>query len=60
MLGWAHARTSTEILGKEEVLLRARFSDGGAGRVKMGVRGLAVEVEASGKGVASLLAVTVI
>jgi len=38
------------------VLLRARLSDGGAGRVKMGVRGLAVEVEASGKGVASLLA----
>ena len=57
MLGWAPARTSTGIVGKEEeVLLRARLSDGGAGRVKMGVRGLAVEVEASGKGVASLLA----
>ena len=33
-------------MGKEdEVLLRARLSDGGAGRVKMEVRGRAVEVE---------------
>ena len=49
--------TSTGIVGKEEdVLLRARLSDGGAGRVKMGVRGRAVEVDASGKGVDSLWA----
>ena len=57
MVGEAPAKTSTGIVGKEEdVLLRARLSGGGAGRVKIGVRGLAVEVEASGKGVASLLA----
>ena len=48
--------TSTGIVGKEEeVLLRAHLSDGGAGRVKIGVRGRAVGVEAPGKGVDSLL-----
>ena len=47
--------TSTGIVGKEEdVLLRARLSDGGAGRVKMGVRGRATGVEASDKAIDSL------
>ena len=47
--------TSTGIVGKEEdMLLRARLSDGGAGRVKMRVRGRAVGVEAPGTGVESL------
>ena len=48
--------TLTGIVGKEEeVLLCTRLSKGGAGHVKMGVQGQAVEVEASGKGVDSLL-----
>ena len=47
--------TSTGIVGKEEdVLLRARLSGGGAGRVKMGVRGRAMGVEASDKATDSL------